>query len=177
MNPRTILTMFIRLSDDAHAVCRTVMRSSQQWAALGGILAVTLLACAPWPIGTRIDPSSSGLIGTWVSPNVAGAPDHMMMQFGDDGNVELLRVRNGPDSIATRKRIWRIRWQARASGTQDSRALVCFGTRGRRAWPSCKFLRIDTVADSSGQPHRQLTLEGWAGESHMTSETWLARQP
>ena len=163
-------------------MARRILKWWVQWwvkyLALSGGVAATVLACTAWPIGARVEPSvSSSLVGTWAAPDVPGEVDRMVLQFRSDGNVELLRARPGLDSGAVTKHlwksVWRSSWQVRASATKDPRPLVCFAYRAGREWPPCKFIRIDTVSTASGEPQRRLTLEGWAGEPHMTSEMWL----
>jgi hypothetical protein len=143
-------------------------------------LAVASLApaCAPWPLGGRLDPRASGLAGEWAASSVEGSSDTVVWRFRGDGTYEILRAGAslGPGGHTSPVSIARGRWQVYRDAQGDPRPLVCFDRGGRR-WPSCRYFRVYSVIDTTGRAHRVLTWEGWVSEEQRTTTTLTERVP
>ncbi len=135
-------------------------------------------ACAPWPLGGRLDPRSSGLAGEWAASPVQGSSDTVVWRFRGDGRYEILRAgaSRGPGGYTSTVSIARGRWEVYQDAQGDPRPLVCFDRRARR-WPSCRYFEVDSVIDATGGAHRVLTWEGWVGETRRTTATLTERVP
>lgn len=140
--------------------------------------ASVVAACAPWPLGARLDPRSSGLAGEWAASPVQGSSDTIVWRFRADGRYETLRAgpSRGQGGHALPVPIARGRWEVYRDAQGDPRALVCFDRRGRR-WPSCRYFRVDSVIDTTGRARRVLAWEGWVSEKRRTTATLTERVP
>ncbi len=135
-------------------------------------------ACAPWPLGGRLDPRLSGLAGEWAASPVQGSSDTVVWRFRDDGEYETLRARPslGAGGYGSTVPIARGRWEVYRDAQGDPRPLVCFDRRGRRS-PSCRYFEVDSAIDTTGRAHRVLTWEGWVSETRRTTAILTERVP
>lgn len=144
-----------------------------------GLLGAGLMAasCAAWPIGGKLDPATSGIVGEWTRRNDSRPDDSLFWRFRADGVAETFKLRVPEASSSRWTRIAVMRWEVRRNRLGDPRPAVCLDSGGRTPWPSCQLFTIDAVTDTAGQTRRRLTWEGWLGDRRMTTQVFWERRP
>jgi hypothetical protein len=155
------------------------VRGSGPWlcrlVGIGG--AVLGTACAPWPLGGRLDLSASGLAGEWSAPAQGGSPDSLVWWFRDDGTYRTLRLEasRAGGSVEPVARGW---WQVYRDARGDPRPLVCVRRdQGSGGWPVCRHFLVGVVPDTTGQARRMLAWDDWIGEGRPTTTVLTERAP
>ena len=138
---------------------------------------LTTAGCITWPVGARLDPTSSGIIGEWAGRDTTRHGDSVFWRFRPDGVAETFQLRARGASSSYWQRVAIMRWEVRKNQMGDPRPAVCLDTGGRSRWPSCQLYAIDTMADVARITRRRLTWEGWLGDRSMTTQVFWERRP
>ncbi len=140
---------------------------------LFNVALISIIACTPWPMGRRISSDTIGLVGEWRDTQPKDAPQHAVLRFRANGRSELVRQRRDSSRVYE-DTVWTSRWELhQGHGPDSSTTVVCFNVRRSRNWPLCKSVHMGVVSDSLDRPHQRLTLEGWIGYAHLTTEVWI----